>query len=157
LSAAIRERRANTFSAVLERHIKQDAARTISGWQNVERVLRLHIVPHLGDTPIADIRRSDVHEIIDGLVIRGRIGTAREVRKQMSRIMNWAADRELIGSNPLMGMKRGDLARNTEAGRALTDIELRAHLAGRRGASVSLRVAVPVPDADWPAPGGVGL
>ena len=126
LSATIRERRANTFAAVLERHIKQDAARTISSWQNVERVLRLHVVPRLGDKPISDIRRSDVHEIIDELVVSGRIGTAREVRKQMSRIMNWAADRELIASNPLMGMKRGDLARNTEAGRALTDVELKA-------------------------------
>jgi hypothetical protein len=47
------------------RHIKQDAARIISSWQNVERVLRLHVVPRLGDTPIADIRRADVHEIRD--------------------------------------------------------------------------------------------
>ncbi|AZV18957.1 tyrosine-type recombinase/integrase [Mesorhizobium sp. M7A.F.Ce.TU.012.03.2.1] len=126
LASSVRERRANTFSAVLERHIKQDAARTISSWPNVERVLRLHVVPHLGDTPIADIRRSDVHEIIDNIVASGRIGTAREVRKQMSRIFNWAADRELIANNPLSGMKRNDLARNTEAGRALSDIEIRS-------------------------------
>lgn len=126
LIAGVKERRANTFSAVLERHIQQDAARTISSWQNVERVLRLHVVPHLGDTPIADIRRSDVHEIIDEIVASGRIGTAREVRKQMSRIFNWAADRELIANNPLSGMKRNDLARNTEAGRALSDIEIRS-------------------------------
>ncbi|MER9746139.1 integrase arm-type DNA-binding domain-containing protein [Mesorhizobium sp. M0140] len=126
LIAVVKERRANTFAAVLERHIKQDAARTISSWPNVERVLRLHVVPHLGDRPIADIRRSDVHEIIDNIVASGRIGTAREVRKQMSRIFNWAADRELIATNPLSGMKRNDLARNTEAGRALSDIEIRS-------------------------------
>ncbi|MEP9397623.1 tyrosine-type recombinase/integrase [Mesorhizobium sp. KR2-14] len=126
LVAAVKERRANTFSAVLERHVKQDAMRTISSWQNVERVLRLHVVPRLGDTSIADIRRSDVHEIMDDLVASGRIGTAREVRKQMSRIFNWAADREIIETNPLSGMKRTDLARNTEAGRALSDVELRA-------------------------------
>lgn len=126
LIEAVKERRANTFTAVLDRHVKQDAMRTISSWQNVERVLRLHVVPRLGDRPIADIRRSEVHEIMDDLVASGRIGTAREVRKQMSRIFNWAADREIIESNPLAGMKRPDLARNTEAGRALTDIELRA-------------------------------
>ncbi|CAN7219483.1 tyrosine-type recombinase/integrase [Mesorhizobium sp. LjNodule214] len=125
-ASSVRERRANTFSAVLERHIRQDAARTISSWQNVERVLRLHVVPRLGDTPMADIRRADVHEIIDDLVTSGRIGTAREVRKQMSRIFNWATDREIISLNPLSGMKRADLARNTEAGRALSDIELRS-------------------------------
>jgi len=80
----------------------------------------------LRDRRIADIRRSEIHEIMDDLVASGRIGTAREVRKQMSRIFNWAADREIIESNPLSGMKRTDLARNTEAGRALTDIELRS-------------------------------
>lgn len=126
LIEAVKERRANTFTAVLDRHVKQDAMRTISSWQNVERVLRLHVVPRLGDRPIADIRRSEVHEIMDDLVASGRIGTAREVRKQMSRIFNWAADREIIESNPLSGMRRTDLARNTEAGRALTDVELRA-------------------------------
>ncbi|MER8809277.1 tyrosine-type recombinase/integrase [Mesorhizobium australicum] len=126
LVATVRDRRANTFSAVLERHIKQDAARTISSWQNVERVLRLHVVPHLGDRPMADIRRADVHEIIDNLVAVGKIGTAREVRKQLNRIFNWAADREIISLNPLSGLKRTDLARNTEAGRALTDLELRS-------------------------------
>lgn len=92
----------------------------------MERVLRLHVVPRLGDIPMADIRRADVHEIIDDLVTSGRIGTAREVRKQMSRIFNWATDREIISLNPLSGMKRADLARNTEAGRALTDVELRS-------------------------------
>lgn len=86
-------------------------------------MLRLHVVPELGDTPIADIRRSDVHEIMDDLVEAGKIGTAREVGQQMSRILNWAADREIIESDPLNGMKRPDLTRNTEAGRSLTDLE----------------------------------
>jgi hypothetical protein len=122
----IREKRANTFSAVLDRHIQQDATRNISSWKNVERVLRLHVVPELGGRPISDIRRADVHEIIDHLVSSGRIGTAREVRKHLSRIFNWAVDREIIDHNPINGMKRLDLARNTEAGRSLSAAEIRA-------------------------------
>lgn len=124
--AAICDRRANTLSAVLDRHIKQDAARTISSWKNVERVLRLHVVPHLGDRPMADIRRAEIHQIIDDLVANGRVGTAREVRKQMSRLFGWAEDREIIPHNPMHGLRRNDLARNTEAGRALNEIEIRA-------------------------------
>lgn len=123
---ALMVRRSNTFAAVLERHIAQDAARTISSWQNVERVLRLHVVPKLGDVPMGDIRRADVHAILDELVVDEKVGTAREVRKQLSRIFNWAADREIIAANPISGMKRLDLANNSEAGRALSDIELRA-------------------------------
>src|SRR5262245_18295940 len=97
--------------------------RTIDSWQKVHAVLQLHVVPHLGDTPMADIRRADIHEIIDALVASGRIGVAREVRKHLSRVFNWAVDREIIAVNPLSGMKRADLAANGEAGRALTDIE----------------------------------
>ncbi len=123
---AVRDRRANTFAAVADRHIEQDAKRTIDSWNKVECCLRLHVVPVLGDRPIVDIKRADVHALLDDLVADGRIGTAREVRKQLSRVFNWAADREIIDSNPIAGMKRADLARNSEAGRSLSDVEMRA-------------------------------
>lgn len=123
---AISARRENSFAAVLARHIAQDASRTISSWRNVDRVLRLHVVPQLGDVPIADIRRADVHQLLDKLVAAGRVGTAREVRKHLSKLFNWAADRELIPSNPIYALKRTDLISRTEAGRALSDVELKA-------------------------------
>lgn len=119
-------RQQNTFSAVLARHITQDASLTISSWQNVDRVLRLHAVPKFGDLPIAEIRRADVHGLLDELVAAGKVGTAREVRKHLSKLFNWAADRELIPSNPIYALKRTDLIPRTEAGRALTDVELKA-------------------------------
>jgi integrase len=119
-------RQANTFAAVLARHISQDASLTISSWRNVDRVLRLHAVPKFGDLPIAEIRRADVHGLLDELVAAGKVGTAREVRKHLSKLFNWAADRELIPSNPIYALKRTDLIPRTEAGRALTDIELKA-------------------------------
>lgn len=125
-TADIINRRENTFAATLQRHIKQDASRNISSWRNVERVLTLHAIPKLGELPIADVRRADVHELLDELVAAGKVGTAREVRKHLSKLFNWAVDRELIASNPIYSLKRADLAPRQEAGRALTDLELKA-------------------------------
>lgn len=125
-AATVSARRDNTFSAVLARHIAQDASRTISSWRNVERVLRLHVTPKFGDLPVDEIRRADVHHLLDELVTAGKVGTAREVRKHLSKLFNWAADRELIPSNPIYALKRTDLISRHEAGRALTDVELKA-------------------------------
>jgi integrase len=122
---ASRKRYQNTFDATFERFIEQEIKPSISSWKNVERVLRLHVRPHWGEKRLHEIRRADIHEILDGLVARGLTATGSEVRKHLSRFFNWAIDRELIGENPIQGLKRSDLGSNEEAGRALSSAELR--------------------------------
>ncbi len=119
-------RHTNTVENVTRRFIEQDARRTVASWRNIERCLALHVLPKLGDRPIRDIRRADVHSILDALVAAERVGAAREVRKHLHRLFEWALDREIIAVNPVHKMKRNDLAPNNDAGRALTDEELRA-------------------------------
>lgn len=118
-------RHTNTVETVAKRFIEQDAKRTVASWQNIQRVLDLHVVPRLGSTPIRDVRRADVHALLDELVAADKVGTAREVRKHLSRLFNWAVDRELLTDSPVHGLRRGDLDPNAEAGRALTNEELR--------------------------------
>lgn len=118
-------RHTNTVETVARRFIEQDAKRTVASWPNIKRVLDLHVVPRLGSTPIRDVRRSDVHELLDELVAADKVGTAREVRKHLSRLFNWAVDRELLTDSPVHGLRRGDLDPNADAGRALTNDELR--------------------------------
>lgn len=115
----------DSVEAVSKRFINQDAKRNIASWKKIESTFRLHIIPKWGDRPISDIRRADIHELLDDIVTTGRVGTAREVRKHLSRLFNWAVDREIISDNPVHGMERKDLVQNGEAGRALTDEELR--------------------------------
>lgn len=118
-------RHSNKFTAAQKRFIELEIKPNVKAWKTVESVLRLHVEPQWGDRPIQDIRRSDVHELLDGLVERGKMPIAREVRKHLSRFFNWAVDREIIKDSPIHGLKRGDLEKNEEAGRALTDVELR--------------------------------
>ena len=116
----------NTVEAVTRRFIEQDAQRTVATWKKIERCMELHVLPELGDRPIQEVRRAEIHELLDDLVGQGRVGTAREVRKHLSRLFNWALDREIIADNPVNGMVRNDLVANGEAGRALSDDEIRA-------------------------------
>lgn len=125
-SEAHATRRVNTVENVVRRFIEQDAKPNIASWRQVERAFELHIFPHWGQRPIADIRRRDVHALIDGYIEKGLPGTARDVRKHLSRVFGWAIDREIISENPLAGLKRKDLQYRADAGRALSDDELRA-------------------------------
>jgi len=115
----------NKFTAAQKRFIELEIKPKVKAWRTVDSVLRLHVEPQWGERPIQDIRRSDVHELLDQLVERGKVPIAREVRKHLSRFFNWAVDREIIKDSPIHGLKRGDLEKNEEAGRALTDAELR--------------------------------
>ena len=85
-----------------------------------------HVYPEWCERNFADIRRRDVHELLDGIIAKGKTGTASDVRKHLSRLFNWAVDREIITDSPLSGLKRKDLQYKADAGRALTDVELRA-------------------------------
>lgn len=123
----------NTFDSTMERFVEQalkakgaDGKPNVLSWKNAQRVLELHVQPEWTGKPLADIRRADVHELIDAIVADGALGTARDVRKHLHRMFNWAVSREIVPVNPLQGMEFDGLDANTEAGRELTDAELHA-------------------------------
>ncbi|MBR1247529.1 site-specific integrase [Bradyrhizobium sp. AUGA SZCCT0169] len=118
-------RSVNTFEAVFKRFMEIEIIPNIAAWKNVDGVLRRNVLPLWANTPVHDIRRSHIHELIDGLVKEGKHGSAREVRKHLSRFFNWVVDREIIADNPIHGLKRSDLQASDEAGRALSDEEIR--------------------------------
>lgn len=119
-------RHTNTFDLVKQRFVDQHAKPRLRNWKTLQSTLDLHVTPVWGQMPLRDIRRSDVHDLLDAIVAKGRVGTAREVRKYLSTMFNWALDRELASQNPVFKLKRDDLAKNEDAGRALSDAELRA-------------------------------
>ncbi|HEX3430485.1 MAG TPA: integrase arm-type DNA-binding domain-containing protein [Rhizomicrobium sp.] len=124
-------RHSNTFEAVAKRYIDQHAKQELKNWKTVQSTFRLHVEPEWGNRPLRDIRRADVHALLDDLLEpdendERRVGTAREVRKHLSTLFNWALDREIISENPAHKLRRDDLAKNAKAGRKLSDDELRA-------------------------------
>jgi hypothetical protein len=72
-------RSVNTFE-VFKRFMEIEIIPNVEAWKSVDGVLRRHVLPHWGKTPVHDIRRSHIHELIDELVKQGKHGSAREVR-----------------------------------------------------------------------------
>jgi integrase len=80
--------------------------------------------PGWGHRPIASISRAEINELLDEFVMNDRVGTSREVRKSLTRLFGWAAERGMIASDPTAGMRRRDPAPK-EDGRALSLPEVR--------------------------------
>ncbi len=128
---AAREAYTNTVAAVAKRFVAQECKGHIKSWRRVERTLEMHVLPALGSKPIADIKRADINKLIDVLVDEDREGgplrgAAREVRKHVHHLFDFAVDRGIIEANPAHKLKRKILKSNGEAGRPLDDDELRA-------------------------------
>ena len=122
------ERRTNTVASVARRFIEQDAKETVESWQRIERTLELHVLPTLGDRPIREIGKADIHDLLDGVKKAAGPSAAYGALKHMHRLFEFAVDRELIDRNPAkkLAKKRKDLKPNGDARRALNDDELKA-------------------------------
>ncbi len=110
---------------VVSKRMVELAKKQVETWPRMEQVLRDYVWPTLGGRPIGDVTQADVHKLLDDLVAEDKHGTAREVRKMMSRLFNYAAEKSLVAASPMAGMKRRDLTLQVSE-RALSDDELRA-------------------------------
>ena len=116
----------NTMQIVAEEFIEKYAKEHTVGWRNAERAYQHYVVPQLGKRPIDKISRSDIHKLLDGIVADGKVGTAREVKRHLCTLYNWAINREICTNNPAQNLTRKDLKPNENAGRALKDDEIKA-------------------------------
>jgi integrase len=66
-------------------------------WRGAWQALDNHVLAHLGDTPIADVRRRDLLALLDRL--DGHPGAQRHVTSCLAPQFRWAVDRELVEHN----------------------------------------------------------
>jgi integrase len=105
---AVRQR--DTLAAILDRYLAEYGAKR---WRpetfaEVRRSLETDVKPVLGGRPIADITRRDVRELLDGIVARDRAPHAHHVLAYLRPALAWAAEREIITSNPADGVPDPD-------------------------------------------------
>jgi len=89
----------------IELHAK---ARTTK-WRDAERLLRDHVISEWRGQPIDKVTRGMCFLLLDRVRTEHGIGIAREVRKHLTKLLNWAADRSYIPGNPLAGARMPDL------------------------------------------------
>lgn len=97
------------FDQVIDRYIELHAKPNTKNWKETERLLKRVAVPVWGKIDISEIDRSSVHAFIDKISEQRGVSFARELRKHLSIMFNWAVDRGLCSFSPMAGMKRVDL------------------------------------------------
>lgn len=93
-------------------------------FKQVENAIRLHVLPYLKGRDIQDIRKVDLVRIIDRVADRGALTQANRVRAFVTRLLNWACERDLIEFSPAASLPKVQGERSRD--RVLSENELSA-------------------------------
>ena len=89
----------------------------------VRRELERHVVSQWGERDIQEIAKRDVIDLLDGIADSGRVVTANRVRAYLNKFLNWCVERDILPSNPAVGVK--PVAKEVSRDRVLSDAEIR--------------------------------
>lgn len=92
-----------TFGAVAEHWIKNVAKPKNSSWKLQERRLEMHVLPTWRDRKIAELKRADVRDLLDGVagdVLPNRVLTL------VKTIFRYAMSRDWIEASPVEGITK---------------------------------------------------
>jgi integrase len=92
-----RQRREHTFASVADDFVVDCHRRGVSRVREIERQIKRELVPHWGRRAVADITKSDVLWVIDGILARGVPYQARHVLGYISRIFNFTLECDVYG------------------------------------------------------------
>ena len=125
LRATLEQSEKDTFTvAKLAREFIDFQSARIKTWRKTESNLNAYVIPHLGMLPAHGIRRSDVTDVLDKLTGRGLNVTANRVLAAVSKMFNWAVQRDKPGIefNPCASIEK---QKEQSRERFLSDVELR--------------------------------
>lgn len=106
----VRAKSERVFEVICARFIELHAKAHTQKWRDTERLLDTYAVPAWKGSPIDQIDRASAHELLDNIAMKHGTGAAREVRKHVTKLFNWAVDRGLIAASPVAGMRRPELS-----------------------------------------------
>ena len=87
-----------TFQVVVDEWLKKSEP----GWSEVHirdtrQKLACHILPRIGNTPVAEVDKAAVKEILDTLDARGKIPTIKKCRGIISQVFTYALAHDIPG------------------------------------------------------------
>lgn len=105
---------ARNRAKVLAREAVGDAAavkgaKSAPGRPAAERIISDNIPVDWRPRMIETITRAEVHALLDDVTTRHGEARARELRKHLGKLFNWAADRGHLPASPMSGMRRPEL------------------------------------------------
>lgn len=102
-----RAQRRDTFAAALDDFIdgycKQHNRPSTAA--ETEKLLRFYFLPALSRRALRDLEKSDMTDVLDGIVERGKMSAARHAFAAIRKFMNWCVEEGLIEQSPCAGLK----------------------------------------------------
>jgi len=121
--ADAKKAQSETFESVFTRFIERYAKPELRTWGNIDRGIRKDAMPLWANTPIAEITRKQVGELVDDIVDRGSPRQAALVHSYLHKFFRWAVGRGYVDSNPAEGLPKPKQSPSRK--RVLSDDELR--------------------------------
>ncbi|MEE8055299.1 MAG: integrase arm-type DNA-binding domain-containing protein [Gammaproteobacteria bacterium] len=115
-------RHAETVGELATLYIARYAKRHKRSWKRDQEILDRDVLPFWGRRKLTDIRRRDVCVMTDRIVDRGAPIGANRAFAVVSKMFNWAVERDLLEHNPCVGAKKPSA--ETPRERALTRAEI---------------------------------
>lgn len=111
------------FNSYADRFLKIEGKRQWKGrsYGFAESIIRLHLKPAFGDTPLPQLSRNDIARMLDGLPSNST-AVRRNAFAVLRRLLRWAVGRGDIAANPLEGFEPPPPAASRD--RVLEDQEL---------------------------------
>ena len=91
--------------------------------REAERLLTKEINPKIGFKRLGEVKKSDVHDLLDGIVDRGSPIVANRTLAVFRRLCNWAIERGIIAISPCEKIKAPSVEETRD--RVLSDNEIR--------------------------------
>ena len=95
-----------------------------SSWKQAENNLKLYLLGELGNRSIHDVRRQDIHLILDDLVEQGKNTAANRALAHIRKFFGWLVERGYLEHSPADHIKPRHEEQERE--RVLTDGEIRS-------------------------------
>lgn len=103
--AANSRRQALTVKGLIEEYLERYAKRFKKSWEEDERILEKEVVPVWGKRKAEDIRKRDVLELLEKIVIRPAPVMANNTFKIIRKMFNWSVEQDILPTSPAFMIK----------------------------------------------------
>ncbi len=118
------DRKAETFADLAEEYLERHAKPKKRSWRKDERTIARDLNPRFGRMKASAVARRGVIKLLDDICERGAPIQANRTLEILRKIYNWGVGREIVPTNPCVGIERPSPEKRRE--RVLTDDEIRA-------------------------------
>ena len=122
------DRSAMTIMQLTDEYMERWSKPRKRSWRNDQHIIKKDVLPKWGRKKAKDIKRRDVIKLLDDIVHRGALSQANHTQSLLSRLFNFAVERDILENSPCYRVKKpAPLSRKD---RALSEAEIKAFWKG---------------------------